>query len=107
MPHIKWSQRASLDLIRLYDFLSPKSEDAAFRAQEKIRREIKILAKRPHIGSLIDDLPPEYRELVIDFGHSAYVARYRFSTEWVVILAIVTVAKQATDIPRFPTHLKS
>jgi plasmid stabilization system protein ParE len=88
MPHIKWSERASLDLIRLYDFLAPKSQDAAFRAQETIRREIKVLAKRPQIGSLVDDFPPDYRELVIEFGHSAYIARYRFNVVWVVILAI-------------------
>lgn len=88
MPHIEWSERASLDLIRLYDFLAPKSQDAAFRAQEKIRREIKALAKRPQIGSLVEDLPAEYRELIIEFGQSAYIARYRFNADWVLILAI-------------------
>jgi plasmid stabilization system protein ParE len=88
MPRIRWSEYASLDMIRLYEFLAPKSEDAAFRAQETIRREIKELAKHPQIGRLIDTFPPEYRELVIEFGQGAYVARYRFTAEWVIVLAV-------------------
>lgn len=88
MPRIRWSERASLDMIRLYDFLAPKNEDAAFRAQETIRREVKALAKHPQIGRLVDNLPPDYRELIIEFGNSGYVARYRFNPEWVVILAV-------------------
>ncbi len=47
-----------------------------------------MLAKYPQIGHLIDNLPPEYRELVIEFGNGGYVARYRFNPEWVVILAV-------------------
>jgi plasmid stabilization system protein ParE len=88
MPRIRWSERASLDMIRLYEFLAPKSEDAAFRAQDKIRQEIKVLARRPKIGHLIDGLPPDFREIVIEFGHGGYVARYRFDAELVVILAV-------------------
>jgi len=75
-------------MIRLYEFLAPKSEDAAFRAQETIRQEVKALAKHPQIGRLIDNFPPDYRELVIEFGQGAYIARYRFDSDWVVVIAV-------------------
>jgi plasmid stabilization system protein ParE len=75
-------------MVRLYDFLAPKSEAAAFRAQETIRREVKKVAKRPEIGRLIEGFPLHYRELIIEFGQGGYIARYRFDAEWVVVLAI-------------------
>ncbi len=88
MPRITWSEKASLDRIRFYQFLAPKNRDAALRAQDVIRREIKILATHPEVGRPIEDLPPNYRELVIEFGQGGYVVRYRFDAEWVVILSI-------------------
>jgi plasmid stabilization system protein ParE len=65
-----------------------KSQYTAFRAQETIRQEVKILAKHPQLGRLIDDLPSEFRELVITFGQGAYIARYRFNLDSIVILAL-------------------
>lgn len=88
MPRIRWSEKASLDRIRFYQFLAPKNRDAALRAQAVIRREIKILATHPAVGRLIEDFPPNYRELVIEFGHDGYVARYSFDAESVVILSL-------------------
>jgi plasmid stabilization system protein ParE len=88
MPRIRWSEKATLDRIRFYQFLAPKSSEAALRAQDVIRRGIKILATHSEAGRPIDDLPLEFRELVIDFGHGGYVVRYRFDAECVVILSI-------------------
>jgi hypothetical protein len=36
----------------------------------------------------VDDLPPEYRDLVIQFGKDGYVARYKLDTDEVVVLAL-------------------
>jgi len=77
-----------MDLVRLYNFLVLKSPDAAYRAQELIRGEVDILKMRPEIGRLIDDLPPEYRELIIFFGQGAYVVRYRYDGQSVVVIAV-------------------
>ena len=49
---------------------------------------MQILEEHPQIGRPADDMEPEYRELVISFGQSGYVALYRFEGEIVVILAI-------------------
>lgn len=88
MPRLKWSQAALRDLARLHDFLAPKSRDAAKRAIRSIRQGVKALAKHPEIGRPTDELPVEFREWVIEFGHGAYVALYRYDAKQVVILAV-------------------
>ncbi len=40
------------------------------------------------MGRRIEDFPEEYREWLIGFGDSSYVARYRFDGEVVTILAV-------------------
>jgi plasmid stabilization system protein ParE len=49
---------------------------------------VKALAKHPEIGRPIDELPPEFREWVIEFGSGAYLALYRYDGKEVVILAV-------------------
>jgi plasmid stabilization system protein ParE len=88
MPRLTWSQPALLDVARLHDFLAPKSRDAAKRSVKAIRQGVKALGKHPEIGRLIEELPPEFREWVIEFGQGAYVALYHYDGKQVVILAV-------------------
>ena len=44
--------------------------------------------QQPGIGRPIEDMPDEFREWVIDFGDSGYLARYRLDASVVVILAL-------------------
>lgn len=88
MPRLKWSQRSLRDVARLHDFLNSKNRDAAKRAVKAIRQGVKALAKHPEIGRPVDDLPPEFREWIIEFGHGAYVVIYHFDGKQVLILAI-------------------
>ncbi len=88
MPRLKWSQPALLDVARLHAFLAPKSRDAAKRAVHAIRQGIKALARHPEMGRPVDEMPPEFREWVIEFGHGAYVAIYHYDGKQVVILAV-------------------
>jgi plasmid stabilization system protein ParE len=88
MPRLKWSRAALLDVARLHDFLTSKSPDAAKRAIKAIRQGIKLLGKHPEIGRPVEDLSSEFREWVIEFGHGAYLALYRFDGKEIVILAV-------------------
>jgi plasmid stabilization system protein ParE len=88
MPRIKWSQASLRDVARLYDFLVPKSRDAAKRAVKAIRQGIKVLGRHPKAGRLVDELPPEFREWVVEFGVGAYVILYRYDGKEVVILTV-------------------
>jgi plasmid stabilization system protein ParE len=85
MPRLKWSKNAQRDVIRLHDFLFPKSRAAAKRAIKAIRQGVKILASHPEIGRPVDELPPEFREWVIEFGQGAYVVLYRFHGKEVLL----------------------
>jgi plasmid stabilization system protein ParE len=88
MSHLKWSQPALQDVARIHAFLAPKSPEAARRAVGAIRQGVKALGKRPQMGRPVDELPPEFREWVIEFGAAAYVALYHYDGKQVVILAV-------------------
>ena len=88
MPRLRWSQPALLDVARLHGFLAPKSRAAAQRAVKTIRQGVTALGKRPEIGRPVEELPPEFREWVIEFGQRAYVALYHYDGKQVVILAV-------------------
>jgi plasmid stabilization system protein ParE len=88
MPRLKWSPRALQDVERLYQFLAPKSLDAARRAVKTIRQRVKALSRHPEIGRPVEELPTEFREWVIEFGQGAYVALYHFGGKQIVILAV-------------------
>ncbi|MDD4928846.1 MAG: type II toxin-antitoxin system RelE/ParE family toxin [Gallionella sp.] len=88
MPQVKYAPGAIRDLQRLREFLRPKNPVAAKRAAETIMKAVQVLGLQPQIGRPVDDMPEAYREWLIDFGDSGYVARYRFDSDAVTILAI-------------------
>jgi len=88
MPRLKWTLSAQRDIARLRDFLSPKSKEAARKAVKAIRQSVKVLGRQPQIGRTVEELLPEFREWVIEFGHGAYVVLYRFDGKEVIILAV-------------------
>ena len=76
------------DVQRAYRFLAEKNVDAARRAAKAIREGVKILANQPEIGRPVEEMEPEYREWLIDFGDSGYIALYRYDGSMAVILAV-------------------
>ena len=88
MPQVIYAPGAIRDLQRLREFLRPKNPVAAKRAAYTIIKALQVLGLQPQTGRLVEDMPDQYREWVIDFGDSGYVARYRFDGEAVTILAV-------------------
>ena len=88
MPHLIWAPSALQDVQRVYRFLAEKNIDAAKRAAKVIREGVKILANQPEIGRPVEEMEPEYREWLIDFGDSGYIALYRYDGSMAVILAV-------------------
>lgn len=88
MPRVIYSAQAVRDFERLRAFLQPKSASAARRAGEAILTGIEALETFPNMGRLVDGMPEDYREWLIEFGESGYVARYRLQGDTVVVLAI-------------------
>ena len=85
---VRYAPRALANLQRLREFLRKKNPLAARRAGQTIIESLRVLGLQPQIGRPLEDMPVEYREWVIDFGGSGYVARYRVDDEGVTILAI-------------------
>lgn len=88
MPQVIYAPGAIRDLQRLREFLRPKNPVAAKRAADTIITALQVLGIQPQIGRPVEDMPDQYREWMIDFGDSGYVARYRFDGEAVTILAV-------------------
>lgn len=88
MPRLIWSPPALLDIQRLYRFLAEKNIDAAKRAVKAIREGVKVVAQQPGMGRPVQDMDPQYREWLIDFGDSGYIALYRYDGQTAVIVAV-------------------
>ena len=88
MPRLIWSPPALQDVQRLHHFLAKKNLDAAKRAIKAIRKGVKVISSQPGIGRPVDDMDPEYREWLIDYGNSGYVVLYRCDVTNAVILAV-------------------
>ena len=88
MPRLIWTPPALSDVQRLHGFLASRDSDAARRAVKAIRAGVKILAHQPQIGRPVEDMDPEFREWLIDFGNSGYAVLYRFDGETIALLAL-------------------
>ena len=88
MSQVIYSASAIRDLERLRDFLREKNPMAASQAAKSIIDSIQMLSSSPQIGIPVENLPQDFRDWLIKFGRSGYVARYRISDNGVVILAI-------------------
>ena len=47
-----------------------------------------ILGSQPRLGRMVEDLPEEFREWLIDFGDSGYVVRYRIGNDAITVLKV-------------------
>ena len=76
MPRIIYTETAIADFARLRDFLKAKSPEASKRAVVAIREQIEKASIFPERFRPVPDLM-HYREIIIDFGSSGYIARFR------------------------------
>ncbi len=76
MPRIIYTSTALSDLVRLAKFLSTKDKAVAKRAITTIRSAIEKAAILPQRHRPVPDLM-DYREIIINFGSSGYIARFR------------------------------
>lgn len=88
MPQVIFSPSAIRDLERLREFLRSKNSAAAKRASAAIIKTILLLEHQPQIGRPCEDFGTGYRELIIGFGDSGYLATYRYHGDVVTILTI-------------------
>lgn len=82
---IHYSRRAEADLLRLESFIASENPRAAAAAIEQLLQRIEMLADFPLAGV---HPAKSVRKLVLPYGKSGYVVRYRVTSDAVVITRI-------------------
>ena len=80
LPRLIVTEGAAEGLRRCRRFLAERNALAADRAGRAIAQHLRTLETTPAIGRPFD-AAPEFRELVISYGDSGYVALYRHEPE--------------------------
>lgn len=87
---VRFTAEALEDLDRLYDFLLGKDLGAAERALDAIERAMALIAWSPFsCRKALLQKNPRWRELLIPFGHSGYVALFEIDDQKTVTVAAV------------------
>ena len=91
MTHkVRLTAQAVEDLDRLYEFLLKRDLDAVERAVAAIERAVELLAYSPFsCRKALMQQSPRWRELLIPFGHSGYVALFEIADDRTVTVAAV------------------
>ena len=76
MPRVIVTEGAGQGLEHCRQFLATKNPLAVKRAGQIIERQFALLETTPDLGRPLPELPA-FRELIINFGDSGYVALYR------------------------------
>lgn len=84
---IVWLPGAIRDIARLRGFIEEKNFTAARRAANRIKQAAHILQENPKVGKLVEEAL-SFRELIIPFGSSNYVLRYREEEGRVVVVRV-------------------
>jgi len=88
MPQVRFAPTALRDLERLREFLRAKNPAAAKRAAASIIKAVQLLGRQLRIGRQAEDMDIAYRELLIDFGDTGYIALYRYEADIVTVLSV-------------------
>jgi len=90
MSTLIYTLNAQLNLTKLRAFIAQHNPLAARRAAQAILQGGGWLRQHPQLGRPVEDMPSEFRDLVIPFGDSGYVMRYRYAEteDTVYVLAI-------------------
>lgn len=82
---IKWTGKASSDLVRLHEHLRPVAPEAAARVVQQLSRAPDRLIDYPRIGEKLDAYGPrEVRRIIV--GH--YEMRYEIADATIFILRL-------------------
>jgi plasmid stabilization system protein ParE len=84
---LEWSAAALADLDRFAAFLMDHHPHLAGRVGTEIRHKAQILMEHPSLGRPLQGRP-EYRELVLEVLNAAYVFRYAYNGERLVMLRV-------------------
>jgi plasmid stabilization system protein ParE len=79
------------DILRLHEFLADYDVEAADRALETIQAAFMAMSRYPYICRRVQNkkFSAEWRELIISFGNSGYLALFEITSEHEVTVMAV------------------
>ncbi|MEB3219690.1 MAG: type II toxin-antitoxin system RelE/ParE family toxin [Nostocales cyanobacterium 94392] len=87
MSQVVWSQTATEDLNRHYNFIKLNNPDAAARAVQVIVSSGESLQENPRRGAIVDEIAG-LRKLLVSFGKYGYIIHYAILEDDVIILRV-------------------
>lgn len=87
MSQIVWTQNATDDLNRHYDFIKVNNPEAAARAIQTIVSSGESLQDNPRRGAIVDEIAG-LRKLLVPFGKYGYMIHYVILEDDVIILRV-------------------
>ncbi len=82
---VKWTGKASSDLVRLHEHLHPVAPEAAARVVQQLARAPNRLVEYPRIGEKLDAYAPrEVRRIIV----GNYELRYEIANDTIFILRL-------------------
>lgn len=82
---IRWTHKASSDLVRLHEYLSPVAPDAAARVTQQLVHAPNRLLDYPRIGEKLEAYEPrEVRRIIV----GDYELRYEIAAATIFILRL-------------------
>jgi plasmid stabilization system protein ParE len=93
MASVKLTDRATVDLERIFEFVARTDPQRALATVEDIEDALQVLTRHPLIGRRVEE---GRRELVISRGRNAYIALYRwFEAEELALVLAICSAREA------------
>jgi len=92
---VRFTEEAAEDLVRLYTFAADNDPMVADRALEMIGKTWELLEEFPFSCRKVEDTDPFFREVVIPFGASGYVAL--FEIEGIDLVTVLALRDQLED----------
>lgn len=87
MSKVVWTESATADLGRHYDYLKPNNPDAAAKAVQAIVQSGESLEQNPRRGAIVDEVAG-LRKLLVSFGKFGFVIHYAILDDEVVLLRV-------------------
>jgi plasmid stabilization system protein ParE len=85
MVPVRWSKRAQLDFLEIFDILKLVNLRSAVKFADKVRYLIKLIADRPQIGRKVPEFDlPAIREVF----WKKYRIIYRIRSNWIELITI-------------------
>jgi plasmid stabilization system protein ParE len=82
---LKWTSKASSDLVRLYEFLASVNKSAAARTVQSLSAAPTSLLANPRIGELLEEFQPrEVRRILV----GQYEMRYEIQASTIYVLRL-------------------